>query len=63
MLCPRPAPTERPQVVPLDSLLDVLARAPAPADDGLAARVHHLLVPSYLPNAQEGAVRAVRRAP
>ncbi|KAI8470384.1 MAG: condensin II non structural maintenance of chromosomes subunit-domain-containing protein [Monoraphidium minutum] len=44
------------EVVPLDALLDVLAR-PAAADDGLAARVHHLLVPSYMPNAQEGAAR------
>lgn len=49
------------EVVPLEALLDVLARLPesgAPCDDDeVAARVHHLLAPSYVPNAQEGAAR------
>jgi hypothetical protein len=44
--------------VPLDALLEVLGRPAAPGDEGLLARVHHLLVPSYLPNAQESTVRS-----
>jgi len=46
--------------VPLDTLLEVLSRPASSADEGLVARIHHLLVPSYLPNAQEGAVSGDR---
>jgi hypothetical protein len=38
-----------------------MSRPAAAADEGLVARIHHLLVPSYLPNAQEGAVSGGRR--
>lgn len=48
------------EVVPLEVLLEQLvgAGAAAPGSSSVAQKLHQLLVPSYFPNPQEGAVSA-----
>lgn len=44
------------EVVPLDVLLEQLSNGSGGADGNVAQKLHQLLVPSYFPDSQEGAV-------
>ena len=52
------------EVVPLDVLLEQMGGGAGvtagPCDSAVAQRLHQLLVPSYFPNPEDGAVSAVR---
>jgi hypothetical protein len=49
------------EVVPLEVLLEQLvgSGAAAPGSSSVAQKLHQLLVPSYFPNPQEGAVSEI----
>jgi hypothetical protein len=47
------------EVVPLEVLLQLLAADTSPTGTSLSHKLHRILVPSYLPNAEDGVVRGV----